>query len=124
MSFISQAVSETAQATSPIATPQGGIMSFLPLILIVVIFYFLLIRPQQRKVKDHHKMIGALSKGDIVITSGGILGKISKLENDIAHLEISDSNIIQILKSTISSKTDKKWTSSKKVIKKSNPSKK
>ena len=79
----------------------SGIGQFIPLILIFVIFYFFLIRPQQKKVKDHKIMIGNLKRGDKVITSGGIIGTVERvMENDKAEIKISDSVNVEIIKST------------------------
>ena len=89
-----------------------GIGQFIPLILIFVIFYFLLIRPQQRKVKEHKAMVDAVGRGDMVIASGGLIGKIVRvLEDDKIELEISDSVTVKVVKSSISavvSKTEPK----------------
>lgn len=85
---------------------------FLPLILIFVIFYFLLIRPQQKKVKDHKVMVDAVSRGDTVVTGGGLIGKVVRvIEDDKAEIEIADNVNIKIIKSSISailSKTEPK----------------
>ena len=70
---------------------QNGIGQFIPLILIFVIFYFFLIRPQQKKVKDHKTMVESLKRGDKIVTSGGIVGTVEKvLDNDRAEIEIAD----------------------------------
>ncbi len=80
----------------------SGFAQFIPLILIFVIFYFFLIRPQQKKIKDHKLMVGALKRGDEVITSGGIVGKIEKiLGNDKVEIQISDGVTVQVVQSTI-----------------------
>ena len=77
---------------------------FIPLILIFVIFYFFLIRPQQKKVKDHKLMVAALKRGDEVVTSGGVVGKIERvLEDDKIELLISENVTILVVKSTIQS---------------------
>ena len=82
----------------------SGIGQFIPLILIFVIFYFFLIRPQQKKIKEHKAMVGALKRGDEVITSGGIVGKIEKVHNDDKiDLIISENVTIKVIKSTIQS---------------------
>ena len=82
----------------------SGFAQFIPLILIFVIFYFFLIRPQQKKVKEHKLMVASLKRGDDVITSGGIVGKIDKVhEDDKLDLIISDDVIVKIVKSTIQS---------------------
>ena len=91
----------------------SGFAQFIPLILIFVIFYFFLIRPQQKKVKDHKAMVSALKRGDNVITSGGIIGTIERVyEDDKVDLSISENVIVKIVKSTVqqhvSTKTDTK----------------
>ncbi len=79
----------------------GGITSFIPLILMFVIFYFLLIRPQQKKTKEHREMITNLRKGDRVITTGGIYGRITGLDQHRVTLEISDKVRIKLVRSNI-----------------------
>ena len=80
----------------------SGFAQFIPLILIFVIFYFFLIRPQQKKIKDHKLMVAALKRGDEVITSGGIIGRIEKvLDNDKVDIMISENVTVQVIKSTI-----------------------
>ena len=82
----------------------SGFAQFIPLILIFVIFYFFLIRPQQKKVKEHKLMVAALKRGDEVITSGGIVGKIERvLEDDKLELLISENVTVLVVKSTIQS---------------------
>lgn len=79
----------------------SGIAQFIPLILIFVIFYFFLIRPQQKKVKDHKSMVTALKRGDNVITSGGIIGRVERvMENDKIEVSIADNINIQLIKSS------------------------
>ena len=81
-----------------------GIAQFIPLILIFVIFYFFLIRPQQKRVKDHKAMIESLKKGDEVITSGGIIGVVDRVMNDDRiEVIIGGETKVQIIKSTITS---------------------
>ena len=82
----------------------SGFAQFIPLILIFVIFYFFLIRPQQKKVKDHKSMVSALKRGDEVITSGGMIGRIEKVyEDDNIDLSIADNVTVKVIKSTIQS---------------------
>ena len=82
----------------------SGFAQFIPLILIFVIFYFFLIRPQQKKIKDHKSMVTALKRGDEVITSGGIIGRIEKVyDDDKIDLIISDNIAVKVVKSTIQS---------------------
>ena len=90
----------------------SGFAQFVPLILIFVIFYFFLIRPQQKKVKEHKSMVAALKRGDEVITSGGIVGIIERVhEDDKIDLSISENVTVKVVKSTIQNlltKTDTK----------------
>ena len=79
----------------------SGITQFIPLILIFVIFYFFLIRPQQKKIKDHKKMVESLKRGDRIITSGGIIGTVDRvMDNDRAEVIIGDESKVEIVKST------------------------
>ena len=81
-----------------------GISQFIPLILIFIIFYFFLIRPQQKRVKDHKTMVEALKRGDEVITSGGIIGTVERvMEDDRIEVLIGESTKVQIIRSTITS---------------------
>ena len=82
----------------------SGFAQFIPLILIFVIFYFFLIRPQQKRIKDHKMMVAALKRGDEVVTSGGIVGKIERVhDDDKVDLLISDNVTVQVVKSTVQS---------------------
>ena len=82
----------------------SGFAQFIPLILIFVIFYFFLIRPQQKKVKEHKLMVAALKRGDQVVTSGGIIGRVERvLGDDKVDLSISENVTIQVVQSTIQS---------------------
>jgi preprotein translocase subunit YajC len=79
----------------------SGIGQFIPLILIFVIFYFFLIRPQQKKVKEHKAMVESLKRGDKVITSGGITGTVERLiDTDKVEVEIADNVKVEIVKAT------------------------
>ena len=79
----------------------SGIGQFIPLILIFVIFYFFLIRPQQKKVKEHKAMVESLKRGDKVVTSGGITGTVERLiDNDKVEVEIAEYVKVEIVKST------------------------
>ena len=79
----------------------SGIGQFIPLILIFVIFYFFLIRPQQKKVKEHKAMVESLKRGDKVVTSGGITGRVERLiDNDKVEVEIAENVKVEIVKST------------------------
>ena len=82
----------------------SGFAQFIPLILIFVIFYFFLIRPQQKRAKDHKAMVAALKRGDEVVTSGGIVGKVERiLVEDKLDLSISENVTVQVVQSTIQS---------------------
>ena len=86
----------------------SGFAQFIPLILIFVIFYFFLIRPQQKKVKEHKMMVAALKRGDEVVTSGGIVGKIERvLGDDKVDILISENVTVQVVQSTIQSLLNK-----------------
>ena len=86
----------------------SGFAQFIPLILIFVIFYFFLIRPQQKKVKDHKLMVSALKRGDEVDTSGGIVGKVERvLDDDKVDILISENVTVQVVQSTIQSLLNK-----------------
>lgn len=85
------------------ASPGGGdfFVSLLPLVLIFAVFYFLLIRPQQRKMKDHRAMVESLKRGDQVLTSGGIFGKVTKVEDAAVTVEIAKDVQVQVQRSSI-----------------------
>lgn len=91
------------------ASPGGGdfFISLLPLILIFAVFYFLLIRPQQRKMKDHRALIDSLKRGDQVLTSGGIFGKITKVDETTVTVEIAKEVQVQVQRSTIADVVNK-----------------
>jgi len=81
----------------------GAFASFVPLILIFAIMYFLLIRPQQKKVKQHQKMVEALRRGDQVVTAGGLIGKVSKVKEDgEVELELAEGVKVRVVRATIS----------------------
>jgi preprotein translocase subunit YajC len=82
----------------------GGLEQILPLILIFVVFYFLLIRPQQKKMREHREMLGGVKRGDRVVTGGGIIGLVTKVigDNEL-QVEIADGVRVRVAKSTISS---------------------
>ena len=82
----------------------SGIGQFIPLILIFVIFYFFLIRPQQKRVKDHKAMVESLKRGDEIITSGGIIGTVERvMEDDRIEVNLSENVKVQIIRSTVTS---------------------
>jgi len=94
----------TAYAQGTGICDQNALVQFLPLILIFVVFYFLLIRPQQRKAKDQKAMLGALRRGDRVVTGGGIIGTVARVDNPEAEevvVEIAENVRVRVLRSTI-----------------------
>jgi preprotein translocase subunit YajC len=96
--LISSAYAQAAGA----ATPGGDLMAFLPMVAIFVVFYFLLIRPQQKRAKETKAMLAALQKGDEVVTAGGIVGKVSKLDEGYATVTVAPSVDITVQRSAIS----------------------
>ena len=79
----------------------SGIGQFIPLILIFVIFYFFLIRPQQKKAKEHKAMVENLKRGDKIITSGGIVGRVERIiDNEKVEVEIADNVKVEVVRST------------------------
>lgn len=93
-----------AQAAGAAPGLDSQIMSFAPLVLIFVVFYFLLIRPQQKRMKQHKEMLGAVRRGDRVVTNGGIIGTVNKVvNNDELILEIADGVKVRALRSGIAS---------------------
>lgn len=96
--FISSAFAQTAAAGGDM---QSSLMSMLPLVLMFVVLYFVMIRPQMKKQKEHRAMIDALAKGDEVVTVGGVLGKISKISDNSVHLEVANGVELQIQRSSV-----------------------
>lgn len=98
--FASPAYAATSGAAS------GGTASFLvqifPLILIFIIFYFLLIRPQQRRMKQHQQMVAAAKPRDIVVTNGGLIGKVTKVDDNEVEMEIAQGVRVRVVKSMLS----------------------
>ncbi|MFA5779798.1 MAG: preprotein translocase subunit YajC [Elusimicrobiota bacterium] len=88
----------------PSVAPQGAAMfsSLMPIFLIFIVFYFLLIRPQSKKQKEHQKMLDNLKKGDRVITASGLYGTVHEIQGNIVKLKISENVNVQMLKSAIS----------------------
>jgi preprotein translocase subunit YajC len=87
----------------------GALGQFVPLILIFAIMYFLLIRPQQKKLKDHQKMVEGLSRGDQVVTQGGLIGKVTKVkDNNEIEVEVADGVKVRVVQSTITSVINRK----------------
>ena len=100
------------------AGQSGGLAAFAPIILMFVIFYFLLIRPQQKKAKTHQEMINNLKKGDRVITSGGMYGTVTSLDDTTATVEIAEKVRVKITRSSIAAITQESSAPSSKNDKK------
>jgi preprotein translocase subunit YajC len=92
-----------ASAYAQDAAPQGGLMSFLPLIIIFVIFYFLLIRPQMKRAKEHRKLVADLATGDEVVTNGGLLGRITRVGESFVTLELAENVEIKVQRHAVAS---------------------
>ena len=90
-----------AQAASD-APAGAALMQFIPLILIFAIMYFLMIRPQQKRVKQHREMVAALKKGDQVVTQGGIIGKVSSVRDEELEVEIATGVKVRVVRGTVS----------------------
>ena len=103
--FISQAFAQTAPAATGAADGPfgalGGLGGMLPLVLMFVVLYFVMIRPQMKRQKEHKAMIDALAKGDEVVTSGGLLGKVSKMGETFIGLEIAGGVEVQVQRSAV-----------------------
>jgi preprotein translocase subunit YajC len=100
--FISEAFAQAAPAATGAADGGlGGLGGMLPLVLMFVVLYFIMIRPQMKRQKEHKAMVEALAKGDEVVTSGGVLGKVSKLGDTFVGLEVADGVEIQIQRSAV-----------------------
>ena len=98
--FISSAFAQTAPAVTGGDT-QSSLMSMLPLVLMFVVLYFVMIRPQMKKQKDHKTMIESLAKGDEVVTAGGVVGKVSKIGDIYVGLEVASGVEVQIQRSAV-----------------------
>ncbi len=104
--FVSAAYAQTAGGAGGLA---GGLGGILPIILIFGIMYFLMIRPQQKKMKEHKAMVAALRRGDQVVTQGGIIGKVAKVKDDANEIEveISEGVKIRVMRHTITAVLNK-----------------
>lgn len=87
-------------------TAPSGFSAFMPIVILFVIFYFILIRPQQKRAKQHQSTLDALKSGDTVITNGGIYGTVVKIDGQVVTLQCSDKVRIKVIKKAISGKVD------------------
>ena len=99
--FISSAIAQTAPAAAAGGDMGSSLMSMLPLVLMFVVLYFVMIRPQMKRQKEHRAMIDALAKGDEVATAGGLLGKVTKLGDSHLGVEIADGVEVQLQRSAV-----------------------
>ena len=97
--FISEAFAQTAPAAT--ASGTDSLMSMLPIVLMFVVLYFVMIRPQMKRQKEHKALIDALAKGDEVVTAGGLLGKVSRLGDSYLHIEAANGVELQVQRSAI-----------------------
>ncbi len=99
--FISSAIAQTAPAAAAGGDMASSLMSMLPLVLMFVVLYFVMIRPQMKRQKEHRAMIDALAKGDEIATAGGLLGKVTKLGDSHLGVEIAAGVEIQLQRSAV-----------------------
>ena len=99
--FISSAYAQAAPAAPTGGDMQSSFMSLLPLVLMFVVLYFVMIRPQMKRQKEHKSMIEALAKGDEIVTAGGVLGKITKLGDSYVGLEVANGVELQVQRSAV-----------------------
>ncbi|MEP6791153.1 MAG: preprotein translocase subunit YajC [Ramlibacter sp.] len=99
--FISSAFAQTAPAAAGGSDMQSSLMSMLPLVLMFVVLYFVMIRPQMKRQKEHRSMIDALAKGDEVATVGGLLGKVTKMGDTYLSVEITNGVEVQLQRSAV-----------------------
>ncbi|MDA0781091.1 MAG: preprotein translocase subunit YajC [Rickettsiales bacterium] len=99
MLFISEAIAQSNEAQVP--QEPGTMANLLPLLLIFFIFYMFIIRPKQKEIKQHSNMIEATKKGDEIVTGGGIVGKVRKVEDTILEVEIAADTVVKVMRNTI-----------------------
>jgi preprotein translocase subunit YajC len=98
--FISQAFAQAAPAAAAGST-ESTLLSLLPLALMFVVLYFIMIRPQMKKQKEHKAMIDALAKGDDVVISGGVLGRVAKMGDTYMHVEVANGVEVQVQRGAV-----------------------
>jgi len=95
-----------AQGSAAASDPTGGLLSLAPLVLVFVAFYFLMIRPQQRRMKALGAAIAAVKKGDQVVTAGGIVGRVTRVEDQFVEVEIAPNTRVRVVKATLTEVTN------------------
>jgi preprotein translocase subunit YajC len=99
--FISSAHAQTAPAAAASGGAESTLFSLLPLVLMFVVLYFIMIRPQMKKQKEHKSMIEAIAKGDEVIIAGGIMGRVAKMGDSYLHIEIANNVEMQVQRAAV-----------------------
>jgi preprotein translocase subunit YajC len=97
--LISQAFAQTAPAAS--GSTESSLLGILPIVLMFVVLYFIMIRPQMKRQKEHKAMVEALAKGDEVVTAGGMLGRVSKMGETYLHIEVANGVELQVQRSSV-----------------------
>jgi preprotein translocase subunit YajC len=97
--FISEAFAQAAPAAA--AGGESSLLTMLPLVLMFVVLYFVMIRPQMKRQKEHKAMVDALAKGDEVVTAGGVLGKVAKIGDTYLHVEVASGVELQVQRSAV-----------------------
>ena len=100
--FESPAFAQAAGAAAPAASGPNFLIQMAPLLLVFIVFYVLLIRPQQKRAKEHRAIIEGVKKGDLVVTAGGVVGKVTKVEDLEIEVEIAANVRVRVVKSTLS----------------------
>jgi preprotein translocase subunit YajC len=103
MSLSSFVISNAYAEGAASAPGSGGFMDYLPLIALIAVFYFLVLRPQQKRAKEHSTMVAALQRGDEVVTVGGAVGRVSKVFEQYVSVEVADNLEIKVQKTAIQS---------------------
>ncbi|MBB6576171.1 preprotein translocase subunit YajC [Comamonas odontotermitis] len=99
--FISSAFAQTAPAAAASGGMTSTLTSMLPLVLMFVVLYFLMIRPQMKRQKEHRSMIDALAKGDEIVSSGGLVGRVAGLNEQFVQLELAEGVVVQLQRSAV-----------------------
>ncbi len=99
--FISSAYAQTAPAAAAGGGAESTLYSLLPLVLMFVVLYFIMIRPQMKKQKEHKSMIEAIAKGDEVIIAGGVMGRVAKMGDSYLHIEVANNVEIQVQRAAV-----------------------
>lgn len=100
--FLSSSLIQAQTTTAVPVAQQGGWESFIPMILILVVFYFFMIRPQMKRAKEHKALLDGLQKGDEVVTQGGLIGKVSKVDDNYVSIIIANNTEIMVQKPAVS----------------------